>query len=129
MVKGKMLSINTGKQTKSKVFFDWQLEVIASLERTGREPIGSRKVWEEVNQTEKISRASVINFLTRLHELDLIVGHRRSGKGGMRFNYTFHADRLYFDEQVVRLLLMTLLGEFGDTVNVKDQLLILLGSQ
>lgn len=120
---------NTTKKAnrKSIVFFDWQLAVIDVLEETGQTPIGSRKVCEIVNRTHKISRASVINFLSDLHERDLIHGVPTSGKGGKRLNYVFHRDRQHFDETVCQLLLGELFKEYGDRINLSEQLLMIGG--
>lgn len=61
-----------------------------------------------------ISRASVINFLTKIHDLGLIDGVLATGKGGKRFNYRFQIDQQHFNSQVSTMLLGAIIEEYPD---------------
>ena len=58
-------------------------------------PQSSRQVWEKVNQelTEKISRASIINFLNASVDNGLLDYVETTGKGGYRRLYSSKLSR------------------------------------
>lgn len=111
----KDISITAHSETISAIFKDWQVKALACIPNGDRDPVGSLFVWETVNRNGyKISRASVINFLTALHGWDLIVGVLTTGKGGKRFDYKFNVDRVVFNRQVTSMILSALRKEYPD---------------
>lgn len=124
LVKGmQSISLSTTKDGLSAIFTDWQIKALATIPSIGSKPIGSKTVWEITNKylreefsdvSLSISRASVVNFLSKLHELGLIAGFLATGKGGKRFNYTFQIDRQYFNSQVSTMLLGAIIEEYPD---------------
>lgn len=117
----KDISLSVTRESLSAVFKDWQIKALATIPNDGFPPIGSKAVWMIINGFEEvsISRASVINFLAKLHELDLIQGFLATGKGGKRFNYTFQIDRKYFNIQVSTMLLGSLIEEYPNVDMMK----------
>ena len=96
---------------------------LSKIPNGNEEPKGTRGVWSETNEFLKdgftvkeksISRASVINFLTKLARLGLIEGVSGTGKGGTRFNYRFIAGRHFFNVQVASMLLGAIIEELPD---------------
>lgn len=81
------------EQTGIEAFFKpHEILALENIEALG--PIGTREVWEKVNDTlsrdrgETISRASIINFMEALRKKGLISGTLKTGKGGKRFEYS-----------------------------------------
>jgi predicted transcriptional regulator len=72
-------------------FKDYELQALKTL--WGSNPgMISREVWEQVNQTHKISRASIINFLNNMAELGILNTIQETGKGGYRPRYSHKYD-------------------------------------
>ena len=72
-------------------FKDYELQALKTL--WGSNPgMISREVWEQVNQTHKISRASIINFLNNMAELGILNTSLETGKGGYRPRYSHRYD-------------------------------------
>jgi hypothetical protein len=69
-------------------FKDYQLKSLQVLLESGN-GLFSRDVWIKVNQrrNESISRASIINFLNRMLDMDILSGTVLTGKGGHRTRY------------------------------------------
>lgn len=110
------ISLSANRESLSAIFKDWQIKALATIPNGGYPPIGSKDVWMIINGAEEmsISRASVINFLAKLHELDLLTGILATGKGGKRFNFTFPVDRQHFNSQVSTMLLGAIIEEYPD---------------
>jgi len=71
----------------------YQMRILEILEASNHNPTSSKDIWYCTNQQgEKVSRASVINFLELLREEKIIVGTKATGKGGRRFNYRLHKE-------------------------------------
>ena len=71
-----------------KMFFrDYELEALKIVWRSNPGMI-SRDVWEQVNLSHSISRASIINFLNDMVELGLLKASEETGKGGYRSRYS-----------------------------------------
>ena len=88
-----MIKLDTSKNNGSSVFPLWKRLAIDSLEGAGSVPIGTKRIYDEVNNalqeeysdvSASISRASVINFVSALHDNGLIKGVPTTGKGGKR---------------------------------------------
>ena len=71
-------------------FKDYQLEALKTVWES-EEGVNSREVWEAVGE-DKISRASIINFLELAVENGLIEKRLVTGKGGHRGIYTSSKD-------------------------------------
>lgn len=131
------ISLSATRDGLSAIFTDWQIKALATIPPVGSKPIGSRTVWEITNEylreefsdvSLSISRASVVNFLSKLHELGLIAGFLTTGKGGKRFDYTFQIDRQYFNSQVSTMLLGAIIEEYPDVDMFKIVRLVTGGS-
>lgn len=90
-----VLWMNSGKELVLKPY---QKEILNVL---NQEPKGSKEIWETVKENGyPISRASVINFLNLIRDLEYIVAESASGKGGMHELYAYRtgADKsnIYF---------------------------------
>jgi hypothetical protein len=117
------IKLAVDRKSLSAIFRDWQIIALACIPNDHGEPVGTKYVWEQTNnhlqkesgtETESISRASVINFLEKLHELDLLVGVLCTGKGGKRYHYTYQVDRAHFNDHVSRMLIESLVKEYPD---------------
>ncbi len=120
------IKLAVNRDSLSAIFKDWQVKALACIPNDHGEPVGTKYVWEQTNNhlqkesdnaVQSISRASVINFLEKLHEMDLIVGVLCTGKGGKRYNYKYHSNRDLFNEQVSAKLIGSLVEEYPD-VNI-----------
>jgi hypothetical protein len=85
----KGLEYDTSQVGFNALLKPWQLK---AMQVVWGSPDGanSRTVWQKVNQmlqTETISRASVINFLEAMREMDVISGKDKTGKGGHQWVY------------------------------------------
>ena len=117
------LRLSVNSPGLSSIFKDWQIKVLALVPNGDCEPLGTKYFWEKANEDLReefsdvslsISRASVINFMTYLHKLDLLVGVLGTGKGGKRYNYTYQVDRDHFNDHVSRMLIESLVKEYPD---------------
>lgn len=90
------MRIDTEKKGIMAFFKPYQIYALEALEANQEdEGLGSRQVWEHVNMKlseygERVSRASVINFLEEMREAHFILGKDLTGKGGHRFNYKLY---------------------------------------
>jgi len=66
-------------------FKDYQLDAMRAL--WSNEPMNSREVWEAVGK-DRISRASIINFLDAAYNQGLLDKFERTGKGGHQGVYS-----------------------------------------
>ena len=83
------LKMDLNQDSLSMFFKDYQLEALNILWSTNQGLI-SREVWEQVNQHTQIniSRASIINFLNDMAELEILNTTTETGKGGHRSRYS-----------------------------------------
>ena len=88
------LKVDLRKKGFNMFFKPYQL---ASIDLLIEHPEGltSRQTWEKTNKTilGTISRASVINFLNDLVDLELIEYKETTGKGGIRRVYWLHKSK------------------------------------
>ncbi len=76
------LSLETNKQGLEMFFKPYQVEALHVLWRHGSEGANSKTVWDEVNEKEPISRASIINSLNAMVNEDILGYTEKTGKGG-----------------------------------------------
>lgn len=86
---GMNLKMDLSQSGLSMFFKDYQYEALNVLwsSDTG---LLSRNVWEQVNANlpDSISRASIINYLNDMLEIDILKGEDETGKGGHRTRYS-----------------------------------------
>jgi predicted transcriptional regulator len=76
------------KQGLATVFFDYEIEALRLLWSKKGEYITSREVWQHVNDRQSISRASIINSLSRMAKAGVLDYKETTGKGGHRGLYS-----------------------------------------
>lgn len=89
---------------------DWQIKALEVLWESN---VGllSRDVWIKVNEklkSERISRASVINFLNYMLDLGVLSGVDETGKGGHRMRYSPAMNRQEYKLHITETAIMTL---------------------
>ena len=75
------MKIDTTKKGLLLAFKPYQVEVLKTI-WDSPEGLHSGKIWEKVNEHEKISRASVTYFCNDMVDEGILKYHERSGKGG-----------------------------------------------
>jgi hypothetical protein len=81
------------------------------------EGANSRAVWQKVNPMlgdESISRASVIDFLEDMREMDVLFGVETTGKGGHHYVYSPRLDEGGFRAYIVENIIMSLMENYPD---------------
>jgi len=108
------MKLDTAKSGLEAVFREYELAALEYVFSTD-EPVGSGKVWTWINeesdygkQSKTISRASVINFLNRLVDEDLLTWEDATGKGGHHRLYVMELSRPEFARNVIDKFLETL---------------------
>lgn len=100
-----------------KVLRDYQEEALRFVWDSD-EGVTSRKVWIYVNDVLKgertVSRASIINFLNRMVEEDVLNSREESGKGGYHAIYTPKMDETEFIKHIVRTVNESLMRDFPE---------------
>jgi len=94
----------------------WQLKAMQVVWNSP-EGANSRTVWLKVNEllgSSTISRASIINFLNDLKELDVLNGDDRTGKGGHHWVYKAAMDEAGFKRFIATTLLDSLMRDFPE---------------
>ncbi len=79
------LLFNHEKMGLSKVFREYQEEVVRFIWKVGNKGAISKEVWTHVNETmvdKTISRASIINFLNAMVDEGIFNLPLETGKGG-----------------------------------------------
>lgn len=101
-------------------FKDYQVEAIRYLQEISPKGAGSREVWEKVNETLSgtISRASIINFLNELVDVELLSYHETTGKGGHRRIYSHKYDESGLREELITRFVSKLIEAFPETTKM-----------
>jgi hypothetical protein len=112
MMKG--IEYDTSQTGFNAVLKNWQLK---TMQVVWGSPNGanSRAVWQKVNQMlggESISRASIINFLEDMREMDVLSGVETTGKGGHHWVYSPKHDEKGFRAYMVERIITSLMGSF-----------------
>jgi hypothetical protein len=110
------MQMETGQEGLYMFFKDYQVEAIGYLQEISPKGAGSREVWEKVNEalTGTISRASIINFLNELVDIELLNYHETTGKGGHRRIYSHKFDESGFREELITRFVSKLLEAFPE---------------
>ncbi len=110
------LEYDTSQKGFNAVLKDWQLKAMQVVWSTSQ-GANSRMVWVKVNQMlngETISRASVINFLEAMRELDVLSGKEVTGKGGHHWVYYPRLDEAGFKRYIAEKMIESLRGSFPE---------------
>ena len=83
------LKMDLSQSGLSMFLRDYQYEALRVLWNSDTGLL-SRSVWEQVNanMSSSISRASIINYLNAMLELNILKGSDETGKGGHRTRYS-----------------------------------------
>jgi hypothetical protein len=98
------------------VFKDWQ-EITLHTLMENPQGLNSRKTWQKVNQKlnpETISRASIINFLEDLRQMDILTGEDQTGRGGHHLLYKPAMNETRLKQYIAEEILTTLIREFPE---------------
>ncbi len=82
-----------------------------------QDPVHSKTVWEEVNSGlggETISRASIINFLSKMQEEGVLDGREERCRGGRRVMYSPLMDEGQFRRHLASTMISSLIDSFRD---------------
>lgn len=109
------MKLDTKEAGLRKVFKEYEIVGIEYLFSVS-EPVGSGKVWTWINEGSKwgqipgnsISRATVINFLNRLVDEDLLTWKDATGKGGHHRLYEMELSRQEFAKKVIEKFVASL---------------------
>ena len=111
--RGMRLKADFSKKGLEIFFKDYQLEALRVLWDTGGD-LSSREVWEGVNNRHgKISRASIINFLTEMNDESILLGYDTTGKGGHRTIYSSH----YSEDELKRHLASVVIEKMNELLS------------
>jgi predicted transcriptional regulator len=92
----------------------WQIEALKVVWEAG-EGLVSKQVWERVNNRlnpTTVSRASIINFLNFMLELNVLSGIDETSKGGHRTRYSPALGENRYKEFIVESTLSALKDSF-----------------
>jgi len=115
MMKGK-IEYDTAESGLRAVLKDYQ-EIALRVIWESPEGIGSKQVWDRINERLKdktISRASVINFLEDMREMGVLKGDEKTGKGGHRWIYSPAMNESEFKQFIAETILKNLMRNFPD---------------
>ena len=109
------MKLDTKEAGLGKVFKGYEIAGTEYLFSVS-EPVGSGKVWAWINAGSKwgqtpgnsISRASVIGFLNRLADEDLLTWEDATGKGGHFRKYNMVLSRQEFAKKVIEKFVASL---------------------
>lgn len=100
------------------VLKDYQEATMQYLWRLDGKGASSRDVWVNVNMDMQgkrtISRASIINFLNRMVDNEVLSYHEITGKGGHRRIYSTKYNPSEFSQWIASTVLKNLLRDFPD---------------
>jgi predicted transcriptional regulator len=115
------IEFNTSEIGLRAVLKDYQ-EIALRVIWESSEGLGSKQVWDRINQRLKdktISRASVINFLEDMREKGVLRGDDKTGKGGHRWIYHPAMNEAGFKKYIAETILGCLMRDFPEeTKNV-----------
>ena len=99
----------------TKVFKDYQEEVVKVIWEVGDQGANSKEVWTKVNERlvdKTISRASIINFLNAMTDEGVPDYHEETGKGGYHRVYKPKLDESSFKKHVVQVMISSLMKDY-----------------
>lgn len=96
------------KQGLATVFFDYEIEALKLLWCKKGEHLSSREVWQQVNDQQSISRASIINSLNRMAKAGILDYKETTGKGGHRGLYAAKFSESELKAQIAEALVKSI---------------------
>jgi predicted transcriptional regulator len=103
-------------------FKPYQVEALHVLWKHGPEGANSKTVWDEVNEKEQISRASVINSLSAMVDEGILGYTEKTGKGGHHRVYRLDLTESELKQHLAKVFIDKLLAEYPmETRNVLKQ--------
>jgi len=111
------LIFNPQNKGLTKVFKDYQEEVVKFIWEIGDQGAISKEVWIRVNERlvgKTISRASIINFLNAMADKGAPDYHEETGKGGYHRVYKPKLDEASFKKHVAQVMISSLMEDFPD---------------
>jgi len=119
------LEFDISEKGLRSVLKDYQ-EIALRVIWESSEGLGSRQVWEQINERLKpqtISRASVINCLSDMREMGVLKGDERTGKGGHRWIYSTSMNEAEFKQFIAETILGNLKRDFpSETIQALEKL-------
>ena len=95
-------------------FKPYQVEALHVLWRHGSEGANSKTVWDEVNEKELISRASIINSLNAMVDEGILSYTEKTGKGGHHRVYRLDLTESKLKEHLAKVFIDKLLAEYPE---------------
>ena len=115
------LTFNPAGEGLGKVLRDYQIEAMRTVWARGAEGVGSREVWQQVNEALKgirtISRASIFNFLNAMVDEGVLNYSDITGKGGYRRIYSPKLDEVGFRKHIAIKVISSLIRDFPEETN------------
>jgi hypothetical protein len=110
------LMIDPTKKGFEKVLRTYQIEAMKHVWNNAKEGATSRQVYNQVNTVldggNKISRASIINFLNSMCDEGILNYTEETCKGGTRRKYTPALDEAGFQRYIVRIAFDSFIQDF-----------------
>jgi predicted transcriptional regulator len=108
--------IDPTKKGFEKVLRVYQIEAMRHVWKNAEEGVTSRQVYNHVNTvldgSNKISRASIINFLNQMSDEGILNYTEETCKGGTRRKYTPALDETAFQRYIVKSVFDSLMKDF-----------------
>lgn len=107
---------DVSKKGLETVLRNWQIKALQAIWNNPRS-MKSLNVWAKVGETlegETISRASVINFLENMREMDVLKGIEETGKGGYHWVYSPALDESGFQRFIVDKMITSLMKNYPE---------------
>jgi predicted transcriptional regulator len=95
-------------------FKPYQVKALQVLWRHGSAGANSRTVWNEVNEKELISRASIINSLNAMVDEDILSYTEKTGKGGHQRVYRLDLTEAELKQHLAKVFIDKLLAEYPE---------------
>jgi hypothetical protein len=116
---GTVWKIDTTRRGIEAVFRSYQWEIITEIQKDEK-AWTTKEMYIHVNDKgNKISRASVINFLELLALNGIVTRTEKSGKGGMKGVFSKHLDYPQLVSRITNDLILTLIEAFPDSDYLK----------
>ena len=106
------LKMDISEQGLMMFFKPYQIDALKALWEQNEQ--SSREIWSAVGE-DRISRASIINFLEGAVENGLLDKYEITGKGGLRGIYKHKYNLSEFKQQLAKTLIEKLLTEYPET--------------
>ena len=108
------LTLDASKQGLEMFFKPYQVEALRVLWKAGSEGGNSRQVWEGVNDSCRISRAAIIQFLNAMVDEELMEYDLATGKGGQHRVYRMELSMTGLSRRLAEIFTGRLIDEYPD---------------